>query len=65
MKFWGRMKNLKVLYLHNNPIAKLDSLRRLAASTSLEILTLFDTPLSLKKNYRHHVVNIVFNLKVN
>jgi hypothetical protein len=64
MKFWSRLKKLKVLYLHNNPICKLDSLRRLAASSSLEILTLYDTPLSLKKNYRHHVVNIVFTLKV-
>lgn len=27
------------------------------------ILTLYDTPLSLKRNYRHHVVNSVWSLK--
>jgi hypothetical protein len=36
----------------------------LAHTPDLEILTLYDSPLSLKKNYRHHVVNSIWTLKV-
>ena len=35
----------------------------MAASPSLSILTLYDTPLSLRPNYRHHVVNSLWPLK--
>lgn len=63
-KYWSTFKKLKVLYLHNNPISRIDNLRRMAACSTLEALTMFDTPLSLKKNYRHHVVNIILSLKV-
>lgn len=63
IEFWSTLNKLKILYLHGNPIIRLENLRRLSASSSLEFLTLFDTPLSLKKNYRHHVVNIIFSLK--
>jgi hypothetical protein len=63
IQFWSMLNKLKILYLHGNPIIRLENLRRLSASSSLELLTLYDTPLSLKKNYRHHVVNIIFSLK--
>ena len=35
----------------------------MAASPSLSILTLYNTPLCLKPNYRHHVVNSLWSLK--
>lgn len=35
----------------------------MASSSSLSILTLFDTPISLKPNYRHHIVNSIWTLK--
>lgn len=35
----------------------------MAASSSISILTLHDTPLSLKPNYRHHLVNSLWTLK--
>lgn len=62
--FWENMDNLKVLFLHNNPIGKLDYLKNLSACPSIEILTFYDTPMSLRKNYRHHVVNAIVTLKV-
>ncbi len=30
---------------------------------SLCVLTMYDTPLSLKRNYRHHVVNSIWSIK--
>ena len=57
------MKKLKVLFLHNNPLGKLDFLNYLSKCENLEILTLYDTPLSLKNNYRHHTVNSIQTLK--
>ena len=63
-EFWDEFNELKVLYLHNNQIAKLDSIKYLTDCPCLEILTLFDTPFSLTTHYRHHVVNSIFTLKV-
>lgn len=63
-EFWSQFEELVVLYLHNNQISKLDNLQNLANCCKLEILTMFDTPISLSKNYRHHVVNSVITLKV-
>ena len=63
-KFWTELSNLKVLFLHNNPIGRLEYLKYLSASPTLEILTMYDTPMSLKLNYRHHVVNAITTLKV-
>ncbi|XP_059143516.1 uncharacterized protein LOC131930870 [Physella acuta] len=61
--FWGRLLKLHTLYLHDNPIGKFETLQILSSSPCLSILTLYDTPLSLKKNYRHHVVNSILTLK--
>ena len=35
----------------------------MASSPSVAVLTLHNTPLSLKANYRHHVINSIWSLK--
>lgn len=62
-KCWEALKKLHVLYLHDNGIGKLEELKDLSHSPHLVHLTLYDTPISLKKNYRHCVVNAVWSLK--
>jgi hypothetical protein len=62
-KFWSTLNQLEIALLHDNGISKLETIHHLSSSPSLLILTLYDTPLSLKKNYRHHVVNGVWSLK--
>ncbi|KAL1772244.1 leucine-rich repeat and IQ domain-containing protein 3 [Sigmodon hispidus] len=61
--FWGGLKNLKLLYLHDNGFAKLKNICVLAACVSLIGLTMFDCPVSLKKGYRHVLVNSIWPLK--
>ena len=46
------MGKLKVLNLHDNGIVRIDDVHALAICKSLVALTLYDTPLSLKPNYR-------------
>ena len=62
-KFWSALKQLQIVLLHDNGISKLQTIQYLSSSPSILILTLCDTPLSLKKNYRHHVVNGIWSLK--
>ena len=62
-KFWASLTELKVVFLHNNSISKLDNVNYMGASPSVSILTLYDTPMSLKPNYRHHLVNSLWSLK--
>ncbi|XP_006178380.2 leucine-rich repeat and IQ domain-containing protein 3 [Camelus dromedarius] len=62
-KFWSGLKNLKLLYLHDNGFAKLKNVCMLSACPSLIALTLFDCPVSLKKGYRHVLVNSIWPLK--
>jgi hypothetical protein len=38
-------------------------LKNLAKCPRLEILTLYDSPISMKENYRHHAVNSILTLK--
>lgn len=61
--FWSGMRKLKIIHLHDNPLGKYETLQNLATCPSLMALTLYDTPLSLKRNYRHHVVNSIWSLK--
>ncbi|XP_005095281.1 uncharacterized protein LOC101845313 [Aplysia californica] len=61
--FWSSLRKLQSLHLHDNPLGKFETLQILGSAPALTILTLFDTPLSLKKNYRHHVVNSIWSLK--
>ncbi|XP_054422794.1 leucine-rich repeat and IQ domain-containing protein 3 [Pteronotus mesoamericanus] len=62
-KFWSRLKNLKLLYLHDNGFAKLKNVCMLSVCPSLIALTMFDCPVSLKKGYRHVLVNSIRSLK--
>ncbi|XP_027958349.1 leucine-rich repeat and IQ domain-containing protein 3 [Eumetopias jubatus] len=62
-KFWSGLKKLKLLYLHDNGFAKLKNICMLSACPSLIALTMFDCPVSLKKGYRHVLVNSIWPLK--
>ncbi|XP_067582677.1 leucine-rich repeat and IQ domain-containing protein 3 [Pseudorca crassidens] len=62
-RFWSGLKNLKLLYLHDNGLAKLKNVCMLSACPSLIALTMFDCPVSLKKGYRHVLVNSIWSLK--
>ncbi|XP_037356247.1 leucine-rich repeat and IQ domain-containing protein 3 isoform X1 [Talpa occidentalis] len=61
--FWSRLKNLKLLYLHDNGFVKLRNICTLSACPNLIALTMFDCPVSLKKGYRHVLVNSIWSLK--
>nr|XP_023417035.1 leucine-rich repeat and IQ domain-containing protein 3-like [Cavia porcellus] len=61
--FWSGLKNLKLLYLHDNGFVKLKNLCALSACPTLIALTMFDCPVSLKKGYRHVLVNSIWTLK--
>ncbi|XP_075396196.1 leucine-rich repeat and IQ domain-containing protein 3 [Tenrec ecaudatus] len=62
-KFWIGLKYLKLLYLHDNGFAKLKNICVLSACPRLTALTMFDCPVSLKKGYRHVLVNSIWSLK--
>nr|XP_020138027.1 leucine-rich repeat and IQ domain-containing protein 3 isoform X1 [Microcebus murinus] len=62
-KFWSGFKNLKLLYLHDNGFSKLKNICVLSACPNLIALTMFDCPVSLKKGYRHVLVNSIWPLK--
>ncbi|XP_037682843.1 leucine-rich repeat and IQ domain-containing protein 3 [Choloepus didactylus] len=62
-KFWSGLKNLKLLYLHDNGFVKLKNVCALSACPNLIALTMFDCPVSLKKGYRHVLVNSIWSLK--
>lgn len=61
--FWSGLRQLKFLHLHDNPLGKYENLQNLGTCPNLIALTLYDTPISLKRNYRHHVVNSIWSLK--
>ncbi|XP_069837542.1 leucine-rich repeat and IQ domain-containing protein 3 isoform X2 [Dendropsophus ebraccatus] len=62
-EFWRQLTNLKLLYLHNNRIRSVDNVQSLSSCSNLTGLTLYDTPLSLQKSYRHIAVNSIWSLK--
>ncbi|XP_036613696.1 leucine-rich repeat and IQ domain-containing protein 3 [Trichosurus vulpecula] len=62
--FWGEMKELKLLYLHDNSFVKLKNVCSLSGCPNLIALTLYDCPVNLKKGYRHVVVNSIWSLKI-
>ncbi|XP_060248426.1 leucine-rich repeat and IQ domain-containing protein 3 isoform X3 [Meriones unguiculatus] len=62
-KFWSGLKNLKLLFLHDNGLSKLKNICVLAACSTLTGLTMFDCPVSLKNGYRHVLVNSIWTLK--
>lgn len=61
--FWESLKYLKLLLLHDNGISQFEDIKSLFCSPSLIALTLYNTPFSLKKSYRHQVVNSLFTLQ--
>ncbi|KAK7136065.1 hypothetical protein R3I94_014653 [Phoxinus phoxinus] len=60
---WSHLKELKLLYLHDNNMSTWENIKGLSGCLNLTALTLYDTPLSLKKNYRHCLVNNIWSLK--
>lgn len=60
---WSHLKELQLLYLHDNNMSTWNSINGLSGCLNLTALTLYDTPLSLKKNYRHCLVNNIWSLK--
>ncbi|XP_063283294.1 leucine-rich repeat and IQ domain-containing protein 3 [Pelobates fuscus] len=61
--FWNELKELKLMYLHDNQIGDVSNIESLSSCPNLTALTLYDTPLSLRKSYRHIVVNSIWSLK--
>ncbi|XP_051509948.1 leucine-rich repeat and IQ domain-containing protein 3-like [Myxocyprinus asiaticus] len=59
---WSHLKELQLLYLHDNNMATWNHIRGLSGCLNLTALTLYDTPISLK-NFRHCVVNNIWSLK--
>ncbi|XP_063714498.1 uncharacterized protein LOC134842203 [Symsagittifera roscoffensis] len=64
LDFWASFSRLRMLLLHDNGIGRLSCVQALSFAPSIEFLTLFDTPLSIRPSYRHHVVNSITTLKV-
>ncbi|KAM4021546.1 leucine-rich repeat and IQ domain-containing protein 3 [Anomaloglossus baeobatrachus] len=62
-EFWRQLRSLKLLYLHNNRIRSVDNIESLSSCPNLAGLTMYDTPLSLQRSYRHIVVNSIWSLK--
>ncbi|XP_056670904.1 leucine-rich repeat and IQ domain-containing protein 3 isoform X2 [Monodelphis domestica] len=62
--FWGEMTELKLLYLHDNSFVKLKNMCSLSGCPKLLALTMYDCPVSLKKGYRHVIVNSIWSLKL-
>ncbi|KAM4722961.1 leucine-rich repeat and IQ domain-containing protein 3 [Rhinophrynus dorsalis] len=61
-EFWSELKQLKLLYLHDNRIGSVKNIESLSSCPNLKGLTLFDTPISLQRRYRHMVVNRLWSL---
>lgn len=61
--YWSHLKELQLLYLHDNNMSAWNNIKGLSGCLNLTALTLYDTPLSLKKNYRHCLVNNIWSLK--
>ncbi|KAF4110140.1 hypothetical protein G5714_009392 [Onychostoma macrolepis] len=60
---WSNLKELQLLYLHDNNMSTRNNIKGLSGCLNLTALTLYDTPLSLKKSYRHCLVNSIWSLK--
>ncbi|XP_059358836.1 leucine-rich repeat and IQ domain-containing protein 3 [Carassius carassius] len=60
---WSHLKELRLLYLHDNNMSTWNNIKGLSGCLNLTALTLYDTPLSLKKSYRHCLVNSIWSLK--
>ena len=61
--FWQELINLQVLYMHDNGVPSFAEVKKISAVQNLLILTMYDTPVSLKQYYRHFIVNSIWSLK--
>uniref|UniRef100_A0A8C8GF96 Leucine rich repeats and IQ motif containing 3 n=1 Tax=Oncorhynchus tshawytscha TaxID=74940 RepID=A0A8C8GF96_ONCTS len=61
--FWDSLRRLQLLHLHDNNIGTRKNIEGLSGCPNLTALTLYDTPLSLKGNYRHCIINSIWSLK--
>ncbi|KAG7332845.1 hypothetical protein KOW79_004679 [Hemibagrus wyckioides] len=61
--FWKNLKDLQLLFLHDNSISVWHDVSGLGVCPSLIALTLYETPLCRTGNYRHCVINSIFSLK--
>ncbi|XP_071764647.2 uncharacterized protein lrriq3 [Centroberyx gerrardi] len=61
--FWERLRELQLLNLHDNNMLTRENIEGLGGCQKLTGLTLYDTPLSLKGNYRQCIVNSILSLK--
>lgn len=57
VEFWLSLVSLQVLYLDGNLLNDRRILHEINGCPRLHILTLYNTPLSLTRGYRHRVVN--------
>ena len=62
-EFWKGLINLQALYMHDNGISSFAEVKKLSTAPSLLILTMYDTPVSLKMYYRHFIANSIWTLK--
>ncbi len=53
-----------MLYLHNNPIMDPYQVLHLSDAPTLNVLTMYDTPISLERFYRHRAVNAIRTLLI-
>ena len=53
------MRNLKILYLHENQISEWDDMENLTGLPNIRHLTLFNNPCSQLSGYRHYMVNSI------
>eukprot|EP00063_Salmo_salar_P030157 XP_014004992.1 PREDICTED: leucine-rich repeat and IQ domain-containing protein 3 isoform X1 [Salmo salar] len=61
--FWESLRRLQLLHLHDNNMGTRKNIEGLSGCPNLTALTLYDTPLSLKGNYRHCIINSIWSLK--
>ncbi|XP_030640243.1 uncharacterized protein lrriq3 [Chanos chanos] len=61
--FWSQLKELQLLNLHDNSMSTQDNITGLSGCSRLSALTLYNTPVSLKGQYRHFLVNVIWSLK--
>ena len=61
--FWAKLGQLQLLNLHDNHMETIQNTKGLAGCPNLTGLTLYDTPFSLKGDYRCTVVYSMWSLR--
>ena len=60
---WGQLRELVVLYLHDNQLASLHALGELVGLPLILRLKAYDNPLAKHPSYRHYCVNSLISLR--